>query len=92
MENRRVCKICGETIIGRSDKIYCSYNCRVYANNVKNRELKEKNSAFKYKVSIDKTLNQLILKNRVISLKIILITSYIFKIFSKFAGYNKHSK
>ena len=35
----KVCPVCGETVIGRSDKIYCSDGCRGHANNEKRRAL-----------------------------------------------------
>ncbi len=38
MENQRVCPVCGEKIVGRSDKKFCSDECRVYHHNRKNRE------------------------------------------------------
>lgn len=31
------CPVCGKGIVGRADKIYCSMECRVYANNEKKR-------------------------------------------------------
>ncbi|MDO4736061.1 MAG: hypothetical protein Q4B21_03490 [Bacteroidia bacterium] len=92
MKKERVCKICGEKLIGRSDKIYCSYNCRIYANNLKSREIKEKSNSYKYKNHIDKALKILIKENAIKSLKIILITAYICKIFSTFAGHTKNTE
>lgn len=91
MEKERTCKVCGANIVGRSDKVYCSYNCRIYANNIKNRKYRENYAACKYKTALEKILRKLILTNSVTSLKIILITAYICKIFSKFARNNKHS-
>jgi predicted nucleic acid-binding Zn ribbon protein len=38
----RFCRICGKPIAGRADKVYCSSDCRVYANNSKSKELREK--------------------------------------------------
>ena len=34
----KVCPVCGEKIVGRSDKKYCSDECRTFANNRKWRE------------------------------------------------------
>lgn len=39
MENKgRSCPVCGNSIIGRADKVYCCAECRVYANNERKRE------------------------------------------------------
>lgn len=34
---KRKCPVCGEQIIGRADKIYCSVECRIFANNEKRK-------------------------------------------------------
>ena len=41
-DETRFCRVCGKRIAGRADKIYCSSDCRVYANNSKNRMLRER--------------------------------------------------
>lgn len=92
MQKERVCMICGEKLIGRSDKKYCSYSCRIYANNLKFKEFKETSHSYEYKNRIDKILKILITKNALKSLKIILITAYICKIFSTFVGHTKNTK
>ncbi len=33
------CPVCGTKIIGRTDKIYCSNECRVHANNSRRRSV-----------------------------------------------------
>lgn len=38
---RRRCPVCGMEITGRTDKIYCSAECRVYANNEKRKRARE---------------------------------------------------
>ena len=41
-DERRFCRVCGKPIIGRADKIYCSSDCRVYANNSRSKVLRER--------------------------------------------------
>jgi len=38
---RRRCPVCRTEITGRADKIYCSADCRVYANNEKRRTARD---------------------------------------------------
>ena len=87
----RVCKVCGEKIVGRSDKIYCSYNCRIYANNVKNRLYRENSRAESSRTAIEKSVKTLVMRDAIVLLKIISFTAYLCKIFSKFATHNKHT-
>ncbi len=41
-EEERFCRVCGKPIVGRADKIYCSSDCRIYANNARSKELRER--------------------------------------------------
>ena len=41
-DDERSCRVCGKPIMGRADKIYCSSDCRVYANNSRSKELRER--------------------------------------------------
>ena len=41
-EEERFCPVCGKPIMGRADKIYCSSDCRIYANNSRSKELRER--------------------------------------------------
>ena len=43
-DDERFCPVCGKKIMGRADKIYCSSDCRVYANNSKNKEMRVRKS------------------------------------------------
>ena len=38
MENKRTCPVCGDEIIGRIDKRFCSDQCRTEFNNKNNRD------------------------------------------------------
>ena len=42
MGEERFCRVCGKPIMGRADKIYCSSDCRVYANNSRSKMLRER--------------------------------------------------
>lgn len=37
-ETARTCPVCGEMIVGRCDKKFCSDDCRIYFNNIRYRE------------------------------------------------------
>lgn len=37
-EKSKECPVCGKMVVGRSDKVYCSIDCRIYAGNFRNRE------------------------------------------------------
>ena len=41
-DEKRFCPVCGKSIMGRADKIYCSSDCRIYANNSRSKELRER--------------------------------------------------
>lgn len=38
MESQRTCPVCGEKIVGRSDKKFCCDECRAYYHNLRYRE------------------------------------------------------
>ncbi|MBR3303358.1 MAG: DUF2116 family Zn-ribbon domain-containing protein [Bacteroidales bacterium] len=41
-QREKLCPVCGERVIGRIDKIFCSDECRTFYNNKKKRELRQK--------------------------------------------------
>ncbi len=87
METRR-CPVCNGKVVGRSDKKFCSDECRIHATNQK---MKEKRRAMKGNSLLREIERDLmILDNRGCStgIKIIALLAQLFKILSKFGFLN----
>lgn len=80
----KYCKTCGKIIIGRSDKIFCSYNCRVYFNNIKYRKSSQIYTGNKRLKKIYSILQFIQKRKSPFLLKIILLVAQICKIISTF--------
>lgn len=80
----RVCLNCGTPLFGRSDKKFCSHNCRSYYNNIiykKRHNTAEKNSYIKLIIN---SLSLMQDRKRYRLIKIIFFLTTIFKIISNF--------
>lgn len=83
-ETRKYCKVCGSLLTGRSDKIFCTYSCRTYFNNIKYRE---KNNLYAKDRSVQKiqaSVRFLWERKSLFSLKIVLRVAQICKIIATF--------
>lgn len=86
---KRVCLNCGTPIYGRSDKKFCSHNCRAYYNNIiykEKRDSARNNSKICY-ITEYLTLMHNIKRNYPI--KIIFFITKLCKIISNFETSNK---
>lgn len=83
-EQARHCKACGNRISGRSDKIFCSYNCRAYTNNMIYRKRKSVYMENKQLKKIYMTLLFIQNRNSPFLIKIVLFVAQICKIISTF--------
>lgn len=86
------CIYCGSNIYGRSDKKFCNYNCKSNYNNNKYKLLYNKYVKNKDILRINKNLKYIYINNLFFTIKIILIFTYICKIFSNFGILNKNKK
>ncbi len=91
----KVCPVCGETVIGRSDKIYCSDGCRGHANNEKRRALGkeammslEKWQQRSPAEEIQKEISEMYKRGGSRFIKIIWALIRVYKIISKFGSQN----
>lgn len=82
--NQRHCKVCGEIITGRSDKMFCSYSCRVYYNNIEYRKRKLMYPGNQQVKKISTTLHIIQERNCLFLLKIVLFVAQVCKIISTF--------
>lgn len=80
---RRECPVCGKVITGRTDKIYCSVECRVYANNEK-RRVPRSDTLAGIIASIDEDLAAMYNNGGRGFVKIILLVTRLCKIMHKF--------
>jgi hypothetical protein len=85
----RVCPICSKKIVGRSDKIYCSLECRTFANNEKHRKDVANMQMNKHYRSINKNLTLIINSNRLFYIKFILFISNFCRIMLTFGFFKK---
>ena len=80
----RVCKMCGIAISGRKDKKFCGYNCK---SNYNNAIYKESSKEFKNNpiiLKIEKNIKDLEINSNHKLIKLILLFTFICKIFSNF--------
>ncbi len=82
--NRKKCPVCGEEIFGRSDKKFCSDDCRTYFNNARYRSKYKSISHDKDLSTIYSTTYLLYDKNARFLLKFILLVTLMCKIFYTF--------
>lgn len=85
-ETKKYCKVCGSTLTGRSDKIFCTYSCRTYFNNIKYRE---KNILYAKDESVQEiqaSVRFLWEQKSLLSLKIVLRVAQLCKIIATFEG------
>ena len=85
----RFCPVCGDKVIGRSDKKFCCDGCRSYANNLKYRERKNMLKLHKGAERIEKDLLTLCCPGGRRYLKIIAAITLVCKIMYKFGHQNK---
>jgi predicted nucleic acid-binding Zn ribbon protein len=78
------CPVCGKNVIGRSDKVFCSDECRTCYSNKREKERKRLLRENKAAMEIEKDLLILCSSNRSTSIKIIAHITHILKILSKF--------
>ena len=86
MEERDIkrCPVCGKNVIGRSDKVFCSDECRTCSSNKREKERKRLLRENKAAMEIEKDLLILCSNNCTTSIKIIAHITHILKILSKF--------
>ena len=82
-DDERFCPVCGKKIMGRADKIYCSSDCRIFANNSRSKVLREKKSAGEVAV-IETELNAMLEGGGERYVKIIRLATQFCKILYKF--------
>ena len=78
------CPVCGKNVIGRSDKVFCSDECRTCYSNKREKERKRLFRENKAAMEIEKDLLILCSSNCTTSIKIIAYITHILKILSKF--------
>ena len=78
------CPVCGKNVIGRSDKVFCSDECRTCYSNKREKERKRLFRENKAAMEIEKDLLTLCSNNCTTSIKIIAHITHILKILSKF--------
>ena len=78
------CPVCGKNVIGRSDKVFCSDECRTCYSNKREKERKRLFRENKAAMEIEKDLLILFSSNCTTSIKIIAYITHILKILSKF--------
>lgn len=91
MESERVCPVCGERIVGRSDKKFCGDECRVYHHNRIKREKIKAMTDNRYFNLLSSNVIRLCEYKSVASLKILVFISVICKIILILAHKNKQS-
>jgi len=84
-QQEKRCPVCGKTIIGRSDKIFCCDDCRTYYNNGKMKENFHNAENYDILKKIERNCRYLSGKNATFLLKIILSITVICKIITTFA-------
>ena len=82
-DDERFCPVCGKQIMGRTDKIYCSSDCRIFANNSRSKVLREKKSTGVVAV-IETDLNAMLEGGGERYVKIIRLATQFCKILYKF--------
>lgn len=85
----RTCPVCGKNVVGRSDKVYCSDDCRIYAGNYRNREKRNLVRCDKTLMEIGKELEMLSAAGAQPYIKIISAVTQFCKILYKFGHQNK---
>lgn len=81
---KRKCKVCGEELVGRSDKKFCSSGCRSYYNNLKNRKSTKYTKKNKHIQSIIDIILSLEKRGAKFSIKFIYGSCTLFKILTNF--------
>ena len=81
--NRKKCPVCGKEVNGRSDKKFCSDECRTFFNNALGRRRRARNK--KQLNSIRSNIMEMERANAKILLRILSWISKVFKIMSTFA-------
>jgi|GEM_PF-1128371 len=79
----RKCPVCGKNVNGRSDKKFCSDECRIFYNNALGRRRRARNH--KQLKSIRSNIMELERVDAKVSLRILSWISKVFKIMSTFA-------
>ncbi len=85
-KRRAKCPICGNKVVGRSDKKFCSDGCRVFYNNLKYRK---KHKSISQNRDIAQVFTNAVFLNNEKSyllLKILKVLSHLFKIISIFGS------
>lgn len=85
----KICPVCGDTVAGRSDKIYCCDECRTYAHNQRLKTEREKIPKEGPLWETNRNLQILAKGNKWVYIKIIYLLSHFFKIMYKFGHPNK---
>jgi predicted nucleic acid-binding Zn ribbon protein len=85
IQRERKCPVCGKIILGRSDKVFCSDDCRTDFYNAKMREKYRKCGNYKTLKTIEKNCRCLAGRNATFLLKIILSITVMCKIMTTFA-------
>lgn len=78
------CIVCGEVVQGRSDKKFCSTECKSFHNNLQKRELTIAAEEDKHVKRIRRNILVLFKNKRKHSLKILAHISQVFKIMTTF--------
>lgn len=81
--NRKKCPVCGKEVNGRSDKKFCSDECRTFFNNALGRRRRARNK--KQLNAIRSNIMEMERVNAKILLRILSWVSKVFKIMSTFA-------
>lgn len=85
-EEEKRCPVCGKKITGRTDKIFCCDDCRIFYNNKKNREKLLKNFSGHLLKNTIANCTFLAGSNAKFLLKIIWLISVICKIMTTFVS------
>ena len=85
--NKKMCPVCGGEIHGRTDKKFCSDDCRIYYNNIRYRNKNKSLSQDKDLATIYSTTLLLYEQNSRFLLKFLLSAANICKIFYTFGVY-----
>lgn len=86
--NRKKCPVCGKDVNGRSDKKFCSDECRTFFNNALGRRRRARNK--KQLNAIRSNIMEMEKADAKILLRILSWVSKVFKIMSTFAQ-DRHS-
>lgn len=85
-EVKRYCKVCGSALTGRSDKIFCTCDCRTYFNNIKYRGKNTLYAKDEHIREIQASVRFLWEQKFLLSLKIVLRVAQLCKIIATFGS------